>query len=416
VAARQALDLLPEQDYYWRGISLLNTASETLLAGRMKAARTLLLEVRALSVAAGNGYGARAAAYLLGEVCIEQGELHQAAQLFRQVLDEAGEDRLDQSHALIGLATLAYEWNDLESAAQSASQAFQISRHYAAELGEQLAEEMLIVPASLLLARVAQARGDFAKAQERLQALRLTATPLPLLRMDVRACQARLALATGDVAAAERWRNSAQESAERFPFQQEREARLSARVMIARGKLEDALRLLEPWQADAHNHGRTGSELEILALMALAHFVQGDHDQAVAGIVQSLTLAQPGGYQRLFLDEGERMAALLRSVYPEIRDLPLATYVRKLLLAFAEEPSKPFSESTADEPLLIEPLSAQEERILRLLDAGLSNPEIAQTLIVSVNTVKTQVQSIYRKLDVHSREEASSVARKLGLI
>jgi LuxR family maltose regulon positive regulatory protein len=64
----------------------------------------------------------------------------------------------------------------------------------------------------------------------------------------------------------------------------------------------------------------------------------------------------------------------------------------------------------------MESLSSQEQRILRLLVAGRSNPEIADALVVSVNTVKTHVQSLYRKLGVHNRVEASSVARRLSLL
>ncbi len=65
---------------------------------------------------------------------------------------------------------------------------------------------------------------------------------------------------------------------------------------------------------------------------------------------------------------------------------------------------------------LVEPLSPQEQRVLRLLAAGLSNAEIAQQLIVSVNTIKTQLKSIYRKLDVRSRDDARSAARDLDLL
>ena len=71
---------------------------------------------------------------------------------------------------------------------------------------------------------------------------------------------------------------------------------------------------------------------------------------------------------------------------------------------------------SAASALLIEPLSAQEQRVLRLLAAGRSNPEIAQELVVSVNTVKTQAQSIYRKLNVKSRMEAGEAARRLKLL
>ena len=113
------------------------------------------------------------------------------------------------------------------------------------------------------------------------------------------------------------------------------------------------------------------------------------------------------------------MAAALRAVLPGVREEPLATYARTLLYAFAHQHSQQSaslpSSSSAPTPFL-EPLSAQERRVLRLLAAGRSNPEIAQELIVSINTVKTQVQSIYRKLNVNNRRAAVTLAKTLGLL
>jgi LuxR family maltose regulon positive regulatory protein len=102
----------------------------------------------------------------------------------------------------------------------------------------------------------------------------------------------------------------------------------------------------------------------------------------------------------------------------DVRDEPLGMYVRSLLLAFAQGRSgsrqpAPLSSASAS---LIEPLSPQEQRVLRLLAAGLSNPEIARELVVSVNTIRSQVRSIYRKLSVSGRAEARQAARQLNLL
>ncbi|GHO71713.1 hypothetical protein KSC_106050 [Ktedonobacter sp. SOSP1-52] len=104
---------------------------------------------------------------------------------------------------------------------------------------------------------------------------------------------------------------------------------------------------------------------------------------------------------------------------PELHETSLNSYVRTLLYAFAQEAGRQPVKETPDaegRPVLIEPLSAQERRVLRLLVAGQSNPEIARELIISVNTVRTHVQSVYRKLGVHRRIEASEVARCLSLL
>ncbi len=67
-------------------------------------------------------------------------------------------------------------------------------------------------------------------------------------------------------------------------------------------------------------------------------------------------------------------------------------------------------------PTLIEPLSDRKLDVLRLLSDGLTNQEIAQALHVSVNTVKTHLKTIYGKLGVHNRREATARAKKLGLV
>jgi LuxR family maltose regulon positive regulatory protein len=114
------------------------------------------------------------------------------------------------------------------------------------------------------------------------------------------------------------------------------------------------------------------------------------------------------------LDQGESLAQLLQALVPDLGRRPIATYAALLLRAFAATRSGQLS-STVSSPLL-EPLSAQEQRVLRLLAAGLTNPEIARELVVSTNTVKTQVQSIYRKLNVNSRAEAAEMAKLLKVV
>jgi LuxR family transcriptional regulator, maltose regulon positive regulatory protein len=212
----------------------------------------------------------------------------------------------------------------------------------------------------------------------------------------------------------QRWSHTCAQLGEDFRLvQQEREALIVSRLLIAQG---EALRLLERWQAEACAQGRTRSELEIQVLTALAHFARKHLPLARQLLREALTLAQAEGYQRLFLDEGEAMATLLRTILLDIREEPLVTYAQDLLRAFPQIQAGQNSSPPAVSTLLIEPLSSQEQRVLRLLAAGRSNPEIAQELIVSVNTAKTQVQSIYRKLNVKSRWEARETARRLKLL
>lgn len=249
--------------------------------------------------------------------------------------------------------------------------------------------------------------------------------PLRLIRIF----QARLQLAQGDLPAVERWSQTREDvfgppaldrGEPRLPllYQQE-EALLLARLHLAQKQGGTALNELVSWKEKALAQGRKRSVLEIQILEALAHVACQEHSQAKTALLQALRLACPENVQRLFLDEGPAMEALLSELLPELREAPLISHARTLLRAFAQDAGTQPTEEAAtsrSDALLLEPLSEQERRVLRLLVAGRSNPEIANALVISLNTVKTHVQSLYRKLDVHNRVEASSVARRLSLL
>ena len=314
----------------------------------------------------------------------------------------------DRNRALAGLGASAFERNDLTAAEHYATQAF--------ELAQQRSDEELKVRAGLILARVQQARGQTAQALDRLHLLAAQTQRMPLLR-EVPAWQTRFSLANGDLAAAQHWASAyAPGQAAPSILLQELEALTLARIQIATGQPAAALKALEAWQLDAHRQGRTRSELEILCLNALAHSAQAETEQAQKALVRALTLAQPKGCQRVFLDEGEALMLLLQTLLPDLKKRRLITFATLLLRAFASTRSTPPASAALAASPLLEPLSVQEQRVLRLLAAGLSNPEIARELVVSVNTIKTQVKSIYRKLNVSNREEACETARqsKLG--
>jgi LuxR family maltose regulon positive regulatory protein len=150
-------------------------------------------------------------------------------------------------------------------------------------------------------------------------------------------------------------------------------------------------------------------------LRAAAFQAEGDTAQASTTLERALTLAEPGGFIRVFVDEGPPMARLL---YEALNRGIAPDYVRRLLAAFPmAEPEKaePSRAQTA-KPELVEPLSERELEVLQLIAEGLTNPEIAARLFLALNTVKTHSRNIYGKLGVHSRTQAVSRARALGLL
>jgi LuxR family maltose regulon positive regulatory protein len=188
--------------------------------------------------------------------------------------------------------------------------------------------------------------------------------------------------------------------------------------------MREAIGLLERLLGAAEAGGRMGSVIEILALQALAHQMQGDIPAARVPLARALTLAEPEDYARLFVDEGTPMAELLQELQ---RRGKMLGYVEKLLAAFPKELRMQNEElrktttsnsqfSILNSQLLVEPLSERELEVLRLLGTDLSGPEIARELMVSLNTMRTHTKNIYTKLGVNNRREAVRRARSLDLL
>jgi LuxR family maltose regulon positive regulatory protein len=197
-----------------------------------------------------------------------------------------------------------------------------------------------------------------------------------------------------------------------------------ARLEIANPQVNALLaRLLQAAEAQK----RRGSALDILLVQALAYEAQGNRPQALAALERALVLAEPEGYVRIFVDEGEPMRLLIEE-QSRNRDHPLSGYADKLLAAFTQPVAAPKSATHAlhqaqrgasvihQKSDMIEPLSERELEVLRLLRSELSGPEIAQQLIISLHTLRTHTNNIYNKLGVNNRRAAVRRAEELDLL
>jgi LuxR family maltose regulon positive regulatory protein len=194
-----------------------------------------------------------------------------------------------------------------------------------------------------------------------------------------------------------------------------------ARVLVAQGRadldarhLADAQHLLNRLLETAVTAGWMGKVLEILVLQALAYQGQGQVEEALKTLERAFSLAEPEGYFRIFLDEGQPMARLL---YKAAEQGIVPGYTGRLLAAFpAGEPAVTHTPLHTGSPAMVEPLSKRELEVLQLIVAGATNAEIAQELYIALNTTKNHVKNIYGKLAVHSRAQAIARSRELGLI
>jgi LuxR family transcriptional regulator, maltose regulon positive regulatory protein len=161
--------------------------------------------------------------------------------------------------------------------------------------------------------------------------------------------------------------------------------------------------------------GWEDERLQAMVLQAVVLEAHGDKDQAVHLLLDALSLASPGGFIRLFVDEGRPMAHLL-SEAAALGMLP--DYTGKLLAECKAEEQKHEGTSSLPPPAqpLIEPLSRREVEVLHLIAQGLSNQEISERLFLALDTVKGHNRNIFDKLQVQRRTEAVARARELGLL
>ena len=271
-------------------------------------------------------------------------------------------------------------------------------------------------------ALLAAAEGDLPGAGDHLD----RAEPLyrPGFYPDVRpipAMSARLRVRQGALPAAADWaRNRGVTVTDAAEYLREYDHLTLVRLVLAEhgthavgGALDDALGLLDRLRDAAQAAGRDGSLAEIELVRALVHDAAGRRPQALTTLGDALTVApEPEGYVRLLLDEGEPALALLRAVDPTT---PAGRQARRVLGLVAPERARPTDPRPGISPLP-DPLSERELQVLRLLDSELGGPEIARTLFISPNTLRTHTKHVFTKLGASSRREAVARARERGLL
>ncbi|RME64352.1 MAG: helix-turn-helix transcriptional regulator, partial [Caldilineae bacterium] len=410
--AQRALDLLPETELIARGpaASLLGLAQWT--NGDLDAAFRSLADAMEGFRLAGNLHFALSGTYGLADIRIVQGRLREAVGIYEQALRLATE----QPGVIRGIADLYLGLSELHRERGDGETAERFLQKSEA-LGEEAALQDWPYRLRRAQARFAQDRGDLDGAVALLEESERLYYPTPV--PDVRplaALKARVWMAQGRLAEALAWVQERGLSVDDdLSYLREFEHITLARILLAQHlhtreaePLQQAIRLLERLLHAAEAGGRMGRVIEISLVLALAHRAQGDISAALESLARALTLAEPEGYVRIFVDEGPPMAALLQAA---AKSGLAPGYVRRLQAAF-----KPATQDTPNQQGLLEPLSGRELEVLRLLATELSGPEIARELVVSLNTMRTHTKNIYGKLGVNSRRAAVRRARELELL
>src|SRR6266571_8090871 len=431
--ARRALDLVPEDDHLGRGSAAGFLGLAYWTSGDLEAAHRSYAECMVLVQRAGHISDAIGCSIALADIRISQGRLREAMSTYERGLQLATEQSAPVLRGAadmhVGMSELYRERDDLHAAMQHLLRS--------KELGELVGLPQNPYRWRVAMARIREAQGDLDGALDLLyEAERLYMGDFfPNVR-PIAAWKTRVWVAQGKLAEALDWaREHGLSVSDDLSYLREFEHITLVKVFLARSKSDraehsmlEAMELLERLLQAAEEGERTGSVIEILVLQALANQIQGDIAAALVPLERALTLAEPEGYVRIFVDEGPPMAVLLAKLPERSRkrpraastNVPLAYIERLRALLRGERVQESTSTAAPSAPTtaqpLLDPLTERELEVLRLIAAGHSNREIAARLVLALSTVKSYVNTIYGKLQVESRTQAVARARALHLL
>jgi LuxR family maltose regulon positive regulatory protein len=411
--AKRAIALAPEEDHLSRAGAAGLMGLAFWGGGDLEAGYRSYTECMAGLRRAGHIADTFGCAIALADIRIAQGRLGDALHTYEQALQLApgpgGSMLRGTADMYVGISELHLQRDDLPAATRSLMQS--------QELGEHKGLPQNPHRWRVAMAQVRQAEGDLDGALDLLnEAERLYVSDFfPNVR-PVPALRARVWVVQGSLGKALDWVREQDLSIEDdLRYLREFEHITLARLLLAQNAVERERRFLDQANAlldrllqAAEDGARTGSVIEILALQALANQARGDIPAALASLQTALTLAEPEGYVRNFVDEGQPMASLLKAA---AKQGIARNYVQRLLAAINKtEGNAPVRQD------LIEPLSERELDVIRLLGTDLDGPDIARQLVVSLNTVRTHTKNIYAKLGVNNRRAAVRRAQELDLL
>ena len=424
---QKALDLLPERDEM-RCETAVAMGGAYWALGRVIESEQAFASARAAALKCNHLTMAVPSTCYVGMQQVKQGRLATAHKTYQDALRLAiGPDGRETSVAgfpNIKLGDLYREWNELERAEELLL------------LGVQqcilLGQADVLVDGHLCLARFQMAVGNLDEANESLRQADLVVVKTkvdPFVQTWLEDCRLRLWAHKADYSSIARWMETSGLSVESpISYHYDLHHINLARAMVSLGVntrsqvlLSQAVGLLDRLHEAADGAGWVHEIIHILILRALAEKALGREDAALGVLFQSLTLAEPEGYVRIFVDEGEAMRLLFVDFRSWIekqsgdRTYPHREYVNKILAAFVPSQTALASTIKNAQIELIEPLSQRELEVLKLVCQGLSNQEICRRLFLALDTVKGHNRRIFEKLDVHRRTEAIARARALNL-
>jgi len=405
--AELTLQLTPESDFFQRSQANVTLGFSNWAVGNLEAALKVMNAWMENMQKTGNIIFTVASAFALADILVGLGRLTDAEQSLNQSLELASTqgdeaEKITAHHYLI-LALIAHERCDHELFTTRLQMVHKLKDH----------TTLVDWPYrwNLAQALIKEGEKDFEAALKLLDEAKsvYVLNPVPDLR-PVDAIKARIYLKQGRLDKVRAWvQERGLSVSDEVDYLGEFEHLVLARFSIAEHDLTGVNEMLERMLEAAETQNRHGSVLEILLTLFLSCQAQGDQQQAKIMLNQALVVAEPEGYTRIFVDEGEPLRLPLETLAKD-RNHPQRKYLFRLLSAFS------ISKTNPQQTALIEHLTGRELEILRLVAQGLSNSEISQRLFLSVSTIKGHNLRIFDKLQVQNRTEAVASARDLGLL
>ncbi len=423
--AELALQLIPEDDFDRRARATTILEVTHWASGNLESAIRGIGDSMERLTQLGNHVFVVASAFAVADLLVGLGSLSEAERTYQDALQLAAQHGPEAEHITahhhLGLSMIYRQRGDDTLAAHHLKRA--------AELGLQTTLVDWLYRWHVAQAQLKEAAGDLETALSLLdEAKRVYIQTLVPDLHPIAALKARIYLKQGRLDKARAWAVERGLSlADEVSYLHEFEYLTLARLEIANPQVNALLaHLLQAAEAQK----RRGSVLDILLVQALAYEAQGNRPQALASLEHALSLAEPEGYVRIFVDEGKPMRMLIADFRLSIEKQMSSSahaqfgYTGKLLVAFAPPVNKQSTTpafavgASVKNPKseMVDPLSERELEVLRLVAQGLSNCEISLRLFLAVNTVKGHNQKIFSKLQVQSRTEAVARARELGLL
>lgn len=415
----EALKLMPEQALAARAAVTINLATAYARISQFDQAIIRLHEALKAAEGSANYYVSLAAYGGLTEMLTAQGRYSEATSLAQEAISKSlkwggGQQLPAAGYIYVGLAHILNEYNDLESA--------QIHALQSIDLCEQIGQIGVAPGAYLCLAKVNQASGNLKAADDAIAKAKTADAAMPETPNDaverlataqrISSFEARIRMARGDEARVRQWLSNIETMPEDVsPYYYHFDELTAIQALVFIGQSEVALEKIDALIGPAKAEGRLGHVAELLATKVTALEAVGERDQALYVLIEALKMGKEQGRIRLFIDLGSPVLELLRQLPPEKEP---SEYIKQLIQAF-RAPTRSHAGTPGDQAL-VDPLSERELEVLRLIADGLKYREIADKLVVSLNTVRAHTKNIYNKLGVNSGSQAAKKAAELELL